>query len=267
VTDPQIVRDPDLARLARIMATLRAPEGCPWDREQSLETLRHYLLEEAHEVLEVMTTADVGAHCEELGDLLLQIAFQAQIRSESGDFALADVVDSICDKMIRRHPHVFGDEDASDASAVKLRWEELKQAEGKKGGPGAVSMALPALMRAEKIGSKAAKVGFDWRDVRGPIAKVREELAEIEAELGADRVDRERVHAEVGDLLFAVVNLARHLDVRPELALHDASSRFTRRFEAVVAKLATRSKRPEDATESELDAAWEAVKRAERNPD
>ncbi len=246
------------------MATLRAPAGCPWDREQSLETLRHYLLEETHEVLEVMTGPDVAAHCEELGDLLLQIAFQAQIRSETGDFELADVVDSICDKMLRRHPHVFGDEDASDASAVKRRWEELKLAEGKKSGPAGVSEHLPALMRAEKIGAKAAKVGFDWRDVTGPIAKVREELAEIEAELAAPVVQAERVHAELGDLLFAVVNLARHLEVRPELAMHDASSRFTRRFEVVVAELAARSRRPEDASEAELDAAWEAAKRAER---
>ena len=174
------------------------------------------------------------------------------------------MVDSICDKMLRRHPHVFGDEDASDASAVKRRWEELKLAEGKKSGPAGVSEHLPALMRAEKIGAKAAKVGFDWRDVTGPIAKVREELAEIEAELAAPVVQAERVHAELGDLLFAVVNLARHLEVRPELAMHDASSRFTRRFEAVVADLAARSRRPEDASEAELDAAWEAAKRAER---
>jgi len=259
------VRDPDLARLARIMATLRAPEGCPWDREQSLETLRHYLLEETHEVLEVMTGPDPAAHCEELGDLLLQIAFQSQIRSERGDFELADVVDSICTKMLRRHPHVFGDERAIDASAVELRWEEIKHAEGKKSGPAAVSEQLPALMRAEKIGSKAARVGFDWPDVGGPIAKVREELAEIEAELAAATPDITRVQAEVGDLLFAVVNLARHLDVRPELALHDASARFTRRFEAVVRQLAAYSQRPEDATAAELDAAWEAAKRAERD--
>ncbi len=258
------MRDPDLARLARIMATLRAPDGCPWDREQSLETLRHYLLEETHEVLEVMTGPDAGAHCEELGDLLLQIAFQAQIRAEAGAFELADVVDAICDKMVRRHPHVFGDEDASDAVAVKRRWEELKQAEGKKSGLAGVSEHLPALMRAEKLSSKAAKFGFDWGDVSGPIAKVREELGEIEAELAKPERDPTRVHAEVGDLLLAVVNVARHLEVRPELAMHDASSRFTRRVAAVEAHLAGLGQRLEDATEAELDAAWEAAKRVER---
>ncbi len=257
-------RDPDLARLARIMATLRAPDGCPWDREQSLETLRHYLLEEAHEVLEVMTSADAAAHCEELGDLMLQIAFQAQIRAEEGAFELADVVDAICDKMVRRHPHVFGDEDASDASAVKRRWEEIKQAEGKKSGLAAVSESLPALMRAEKLSSKAAKLGFDWRDVTGPIAKVREELAEVEAELAQPERDEARIHAEVGDLLLAVVNVARHLEVRPELAMHDAASRMTRRVAAVQAHLAGLGRAIEDATEAELDAAWEAVKRVER---
>ena len=257
------MRSPDLGRLARIMAALRAPDGCPWDREQSLETLRHYLLEEAHEVLEVMTGDDPAAHCEELGDLLLQIAFQSQIRSESGAFELADVVDVICDKMERRHPHVFGDEHAADAGHVTRRWDEIKRQEGKAEGPGAVSGTLPALMRAEKIGHKAAKVGFDWPDVRGAIAKVREELDELERELpgpGAER-DPVRVHAELGDLLFAVTNVARHLGVRPELALHDASVTFTRRFDAMVARL---PRAPEACNAEELDAAWEAVKRDER---
>jgi MazG family protein len=226
-------RDPDLGRLQRIMARLRAPDGCPWDREQSLETLRHYLLEESYEVLEVMTGARPEEHCEELGDLLLQIAFQSQIRSETNNFQLADVVDSICHKMLRRHPHVFGEEDAQDAAAVSSRWEEIKLAEGKRGGPSDVSRQLPALMRAEKIGSKAAKLGFDWPDIAGPIAKVREELAEVEGALG-DGGDRERLHAELGDLLFAVVNVARHLEVRPEQALHHASDRVTRRVEGVV---------------------------------
>lgn len=245
------------------MARLRAPSGCPWDREQSLETLRHYLLEETHEVLEVMTGPDSEKHCEELGDLLLQIAFQSQIRAERGAFQLADVVDRICDKMVRRHPHVFGDEAAADADAVSTRWEEIKAAEGKRADPAAVSEHLPALMRASKIGSRAAKLGFDWGDVHGPIAKVREELAEVERELAAGG-DRDRLHAEVGDLLFAVVNVARHLAVRPELALHDASGRFTRRFASVVAILAERGLAPEDASEGDLDRAWEAAKRDEQ---
>ena len=276
------VRDPDLIRLATIMARLRAPDGCPWDREQSLETLRHYLLEEAHEVLEVMTSDDVAAHCEELGDLLLQIAFQAQLRSETGAFDLADVVQSISDKMVRRHPHVFGDESAADASAVMDRWEQIKRAEGKAHGPAAVSEALPALMRAEKVGAKAAKVGFDWPDVSGPLAKVHEELAELTAEMtnssedrGAERplttksahsaqslpdANAQRVHEELGDLLFAVVNVARHLGVRPELALHDATRRFTARFAEVEAGLAAEGRSVADTSAAELDVRWERAK-------
>lgn len=257
------LRDPDLARLQRIMARLRGPDGCPWDHQQSLETLRHYLLEEAHEVLEVMTGPDADAHCEELGDLLLQIAFQAQLRSERAEFQLADVVDRICDKMVRRHPHVFGDEDARDARAVASRWEEIKRAEGKASAPAAVSEHLPALMRADKVGARAAKVGFDWPDVRGPLAKVREELAEVEAAL-ARGDDHGRVHDEIGDLLFAVVNVARHLAVRPELALHDATARFARRFAHVVEAVERRGHRPEDTSADELDRLWEAAKRDER---
>lgn len=256
------MRDPDLLRLARIMDRLRAPDGCPWDREQSLETLRHYLLEESHEVLEVMAGGDAHAHCEELGDLLLQVAFQAQIRRERGEFELADAVDSICDKMVRRHPHVFGDEDATDIPAVRARWDEIKRAEGKPHGPAAVSEHLPALMRAEKVGQKASKVGFDWpADPRaaGPIAKVREELAELEEVLAAG-ADPGRVHAELGDLLFAVVNVARHVHARPEVALHDATARFVRRFAHVEASLAAEGRTVEGTPADELDRRWGLAK-------
>ncbi|MFO0746524.1 MAG: nucleoside triphosphate pyrophosphohydrolase [Myxococcota bacterium] len=258
------MRDPDLARLARIMERLRAPDGCPWDREQSLETLRHYLLEESHEVLEVMAGPDAHAHCEELGDLLLQVAFQAQIRRERGEFELADAVDSICDKMVRRHPHVFGDESADDVARVRARWDEIKSAEGKSHGPGAVSEHLPALMRAEKVGAKASKVGFDWpedRRARGPIAKVREELAELEEVLAAETIDLARAHAELGDLLFAVVNVARHVGVRPEVALLDATSRFVRRFDHVEAGLVADGKAVLGTAPDELDRRWAEAKR------
>ena len=255
------VRDPGLIRLARIMHALRAPDGCPWDREQSLETLRHYLLEESHEVLEVMTGDDAAAHREELGDLLLQIAFQSQLRSEDGQFDLADVVTAISDKLVSRHPHVFGDEEASDAAAVTARWDEIKRREGKPSGPGAVSPHLPALMRAEKIGEKAKKVGFDWPDISGPLAKVTEELAELEAARGIEEPEarQRRVHEELGDLLFSVVNVARHLEVRPELALHDACARFLARFAEVERRVPETKK----ASLAELDAAWEAAKRGE----
>lgn len=258
----QEVRDPELIRLARIMHALRAPDGCPWDREQTLETLRHYLLEESHEVLEVMTGADPKAHCEELGDLLLQIAFQSQIQSEHGHFDLHDVVSAISDKLVSRHPHVFGDETAADSEAVLTRWDELKVKEGKPTGPAAVSPHLPALMRAEKIGEKARKVGFDWPDVTGPLAKVTEELGELEAaRLITDPEQRQqRLHEELGDLLFSVVNVARHLGVRPELALHDASARFLTRFEGVKARVPDTAR----ASLAELDNAWEAAKRDER---
>lgn len=256
-------RDPGLIRLAEIMHALRAPDGCPWDREQSLETLRHYLLEEAHEVLDVMTGDDPKAHAEELGDLLLQIAFQAQIQSERAHFDLHDVVSAISDKLVSRHPHVFGDERAADSAAVTARWDEIKKKEGKPSGPAAVSSNLPALMRAEKVGEKAKKLGFDWPDVSGPIAKVTEELAELEAVRADPTLDPERrqrrLHEELGDLLFSVVNVARHLDVRPELALHDATARFLTRFAGVEARVPDTSK----ASLAELDAAWEAAKRDE----
>lgn len=266
------VRDPGLIRLARIMHALRAPDGCPWDREQSLETLRHYLLEESHEVLEVMTGDDAAAHCEELGDLLLQIAFQAQLRSERAHFDLADVVNAISDKLVSRHPHVFGDERAADAAAVTARWDELKRQEGKVTGPLGVSAHLPALMRAEKIGDKAKKVGFDWPDIAGPLAKITEELAELEAarQLSDPDTRARRVHEELGDLLFSVVNVARHLAVRPELALHDACARFQARFAGVerrVPGLASADLDPSDPGAADrlaaLDAAWEAAKRDE----
>ncbi len=256
------VRDPGLVRLARIMHALRAPDGCPWDREQSLETLRHYLLEESHEVLEVMTGDDTAAHCEELGDLLLQVAFQSQLRSEVQAFDLADVVTSICNKLESRHPHVFGDERAADAAAVSRRWDEIKHKEGKPKGPAGVSTQLPALIRAEKIGEKAKKVGFDWPDVEGPLAKVTEELGELQnaRQIADPELRQRRLHEELGDLLFSVVNVARHLGIRPELALHDASARFTSRFAGVNARI------PDTTTASltELDAAWEAAKRDER---
>ncbi|MCC6622847.1 MAG: nucleoside triphosphate pyrophosphohydrolase [Deltaproteobacteria bacterium] len=257
------MRTPELGRLADIMARLRAPDGCPWDREQSLETLRHYLLEETHEVLEVMTGDDPAAHCEELGDLLLQVAFQSQIRAERGEFELADAVDAICDKLVRRHPHVFGDESADDAARVAQRWEEIKRDEGKAHGVAGVSEHLPALMRADKVGHKAAKAGFDWpadARARGPIAKVREELAELEEVVARDPIDAARAHAELGDLLFAVVNVARHLGVRPELALHDATARFADRFARVEGSLAAVGLAMATTPPDVLDAHWEAAK-------
>jgi tetrapyrrole methylase family protein/MazG family protein len=250
-------RPPRLERLELIMSRLRAPDGCPWDREQSLETLRHYLLEETYEVLDAMSDDDPAHHCEELGDLLLQIAFQTQIRREQGGFVLADVVDSICDKMERRHPHVFGDEAAHDAEAVSKRWEEIKAQEGK-GGLSDISRALPALMVAEKVGEKAAKVGFDWQNVEGPLAKVEEELEELRQTIKSG--DKDAAVSELGDLLFASVNVARHLNIRPELALRGTIDRFTTRFAHIESRLLEQGRQVSDATPNELNTLWEEAK-------
>ena len=242
------------------MRQLRAPDGCPWDREQSLSSLQPYLLEESYEVLEVMDGDDAASHREELGDLLFQVVFQSQIRAESGAFELADVVDGICDKLTRRHPHVFADEDVSDPEAVAVRWEELKLAEGK-GDIADVSKALPALMRAAKVGKKAAKVGFDWPDIAGPIAKLREEVDELASAVEHESADR--VADELGDVLFAAVNVARHARVDPELTLRRTTERFLERFQWV------RNTLREDGVElgrddvdlATLDTLWEEAKR------
>ena len=250
----------DLERLAEIMRRLRAEDGCPWDREQSLTTLKPYLLEEAYEVLEVMDGEDAELHREELGDLLFQIVFQSQLRAETGAFALADVVDGISDKLTRRHPHVFGDEDAGDPAAVAKRWEELKAAEGK-GDITDVPKALPALTRAAKVGKKAAKVGFDWPEVTGPVEKLVEEVGELQEAIAEGTP--ERVHDELGDVLFTAVNVARHTGVDPELALRATTERFLERFQWVRNTLRVRGvELGRDQVDLEtLDALWDEAKR------
>ncbi len=239
------------------MAALRAPGGCPWDREQTLESLRPYLLEEAYEVLEVMTGEDGELHAEELGDLLFQVVFQAQIRSERGEFDLRDVVGAISEKLTRRHPHVFGDEDASDPEAVSARWDELKAQEGK-GGIEDIPRALPALSRAAKVGKKAAKVGFDWPDVAGPLSKVDEEAHELRRAISA--ADSAAIEHELGDLLFAAVNVSRHLGVDPELALRAATERFLDRFAHVRDRLAQDGQTPQEVSLERLDELWNEAK-------
>ncbi|TNF28545.1 MAG: nucleoside triphosphate pyrophosphohydrolase [Deltaproteobacteria bacterium] len=255
--------DPAVGRLVEVVRALRAPDGCPWDRAQTLTSLRHHLLEEAYEVADVMAGGDAAVHREELGDLLFQIVLQAQIREEQGAFALGDVADDIRDKLVRRHPHVFGDEPNGDADRLNLRWEELKRAEGK-GGAASVPRAFPALMRAEKVTARAARVGFDWPDVTGPLAKVDEETAELRAELAApDAPGRQaRIAAEVGDLLFAAVNVARHLGVHPEEALGAATDRFLARYGHVEAALEARGQGFGDVDADALDVLWEGAKRA-----
>jgi nucleoside triphosphate diphosphatase len=258
-------------RLVEIMARLLAPDGCPWDREQTLATLRPFLVEETYEVLDAIEQGDAGHHCEELGDLLMQVVFHAAIRQAEGAFAIDDVVAGICDKLVRRHPHVFGDGAAmSSSSEVLTQWEAIKAQEKLSkqqpgGGPvrtlAAVPRGLPALARAAKLGSKAGRVGFDWGGWEGSAAKVREEIGEVE-EVAHSGGDPAQAHHEIGDLLFAVVNLARKLEVDPESALHDASARFTRRFEYIEDRLAADGRGPAQSDLVEMDRLWDEAKAA-----
>ncbi len=260
----------NISRLIEIMAALRTPgSGCPWDLEQDFRTIAPYTLEEAYEVADAIARDDLAGLKDELGDLLLQVAFHARMAQEQGAFDFADVVETITSKLIRRHPHVFADADGNTAQAVEGLWEQIKAKEkaerGEKAPSGAlagVPVTLPALTRALKLQNKAGRVGFDWNDPRAVLAKIREETDEIEAEL--DRGDKGRIAAEVGDLLFAVVNLARHLRADPEGALRETNLKFERRFGAIERALATRGKTPKDASLAEMDALWDEAKAAEK---
>lgn len=263
------VRGSSFPRLVEVMARLLAPDGCPWDREQTLTTLRPFLVEETYEVLDALDRGDVGGHCEELGDVLMQVVFHAAIRQAEGAFAIDDVVGSIVDKLVRRHPHVFGPPGASDASTsaeVLTQWEQIKAAEKKaaKDGPqrtlAGVARALPALLRAQKLGSKAGRVGFDWGGWQGSMAKVREEVGEVEELAVAGEKATPAAHHEIGDLLFAVVNLARKLEVDAESALSDASTRFERRFAFIEDRLRERGRTPAESNLDEMDALWNDAK-------
>ena len=259
-TDALDPRWTPLEQLLRIMARLRAPDGCPWDREQSHATLRQSVIEEAYEVAAAINSGDDANLREELGDLLLQVVFHAQMASERGDWNFDTVASGIVEKLVRRHPHVFGSENASDSAAVLTRWEEIKRAE--KGNTAAasaldgVSEGLPSLMRAEKVQKKAAKVGFDWSELPPVVAKVREEIAEVEDALG----DADKVEEEVGDLLFSVVNLARKLKVDGEVALQRATDKFATRFRQVESIARERGLALEKMTLAEMDEIWDAVK-------
>ncbi len=250
-----------LARLQALMARLRGPDGCPWDREQTLETLKPCLLEETHELLETMTEESPGPHLEELGDVLLQVVFQSLIREERGEFALDDVAHALCDKLVRRHPHVFGDVAVGGSADVLRNWEAIKKDERP---PRAsvldgVPRSLPALLRAQRTQAKAARVGFDWPDAAGPLAKIAEEAAELKEAAGAgDDVDA--IRREAGDLLFSVVNLCRFLDVDAEQALQATTDRFARRFRHVEARAKAEGVEMKDAPLEILDRYWEEAK-------
>jgi MazG family protein len=225
-----------LVRLVGVMRRLLGPGGCPWDREQTFESLRKYALEEACEVIDAIDSGDRAAIREELGDLLLQVVFQAELGRREGSFAIDDVVAGIVDKLVHRHPHVFGDVEARDAEQVLGNWEKLKAKEkGDRGILSGVPRSMPALTRAQRIGEKVARVGFDWPDARGSREKVAEEIGELDEAIARD--DRSAVEAEMGDALFALVNLARHLDVDAEGALRRTIDKFTRRFAHVEARV------------------------------
>ena len=258
----------DITRLIEIMAALRTPgSGCPWDLEQTFQTIAPYTLEEAYEVADAIVRDDRPALKAELGDLLLQVVYHARMAEEEGAFDFGDVVEVVTAKMIRRHPHVFADEQGRTAEAAKGMWDRIKaaekaeQGEAPKGALAGVPVALPALTRALKLQNKAGTVGFDWNDPRAVLAKIREETDEIEAALDAGQ--QAEAAREVGDLLFAVVNLARHLSTDPEGVLRETNLKFERRFASIERALAAKGKRPQDATLEEMDALWDAAKAAE----
>ncbi len=269
----------DIHRLIEIMAALRDPEaGCPWDVEQTFASIAPYTIEEAYEVADAIERGETEDLREELGDLLLQVVFHARMAEEAGLFDFGGVVEAITAKLVRRHPHVFGDARGLDSDAVKALWgrikaeEKLKRAEARAraglgpevthGALGGVPRSMPALTRALKLQEKAAKVGFDWDDIAGVVAKLREEIAETEAEIASG--SRDRLAAEMGDLLFAAVNLARFVEIDPEAALRGANAKFERRFAHIEQRLAQRGQRPEAASLDSMEALWQEAKSFER---
>lgn len=288
-----------IERLHEIMVRLRDPEkGCPWDREQTLSSLKPCVLEETYELLAAMDRPeDKANYVEELGDVLLQVMFQSVMAEQEGRFSFDDVANAIADKLVHRHPHVFGNVDAKDAATVLKNWEQIKQMEHKKearhSALDGVPPTLPGLLKAQRTQEKAARVGFDWKDANGPLAKIEEELGELKAEIESLRVgqgsegdqgktlrdpdktlqdpkvmkarpiDLERVKAELGDLLFSVCNLARHLHVDSESAVEGTTAKFARRFRAVEAGAKAQGRPLKDMTLAEMDALWDAAKHEE----
>ncbi|MBM3619320.1 MAG: nucleoside triphosphate pyrophosphohydrolase [Alphaproteobacteria bacterium] len=259
-----------MERLIAIMAWLRHPErGCPWDREQDFVSIAPYTIEEAYEVADAIERRDMADLRDELGDLLLQVVYHARMAEEEGAFAFADVAAAINRKMIDRHPHVFGPESVRDATAQTAAWEAAKAAErAGKAQPDdsvldGVARALPALLRAEKLQKRAARVGFDWGAPGPVIDKIEEEIGEVRAEIAAG-APVERLTDEIGDVLFAVANLARHLKINPEAALRATNDKFTRRFRHVEQSLKAQGRSPETASLEEMEALWVEAKRAER---
>ncbi len=255
-----------LPKLVELMNRLLADDGCPWDREQTLDTLRPYLLEEAHEALEAIASGDVAHHCEELGDVLFQIVFQSALRAREQRFGIDDVVGSIHDKMVRRHPHVFGDWTVKDSTEVLANWDKLKAAEKQQKGEAArpkrtldgVPKAMPALLRAERLGEKAARVNFDWPDVGGVREKVNEELAELDHAIASG--DRAAIEEELGDVLFVLARLGTKLGLSSEVALLQAAARFESRFATVEDRVAHLGRTLTSMTPEEYETEWRRAK-------
>jgi nucleoside triphosphate diphosphatase len=268
-TADSLPREP-MARLLAVMAWLRDRQhGCPWDVDQTFRTIAPYTIEEAYEVADAIERDDLPALKEELGDLLLQVVYHAQMAREAGAFSFADVAAAVADKMVDRHPHVFGDARIATAEAQTASWEARKAAERAARKDGAVepagtldgvARALPALLRAEKIQKRAARVGFDWKQTGPVIDKIEEELGELRAELAAGTVDQARLTDELGDVLFAAANLARHCKVDPEAALRATNDKFERRFRYIERRLAEAGRKPVDASLEEMEALWQEAK-------
>ena len=255
---------PAFARLVEIMATLRSPTGCPWDREQTPDSLKPYLVEETYEVLDALEAKDLPAFKEELGDLLLQIVFHSQLMAEAGVFTIEDVAQAITDKLVRRHPHVFGDVKVQDANEVVQNWVKIKAKE--KAGKAdrsvlaGVPQGAPALIQAQRLGEKASQVGFDWTSAADVFQKVEEETRELAATLTTQSPEQQE--HELGDLLFAITNLARHLNLDAETALRKAGKRFSARFRYIETKLEDNGEDIHQTSPARLETLWEEAKRA-----
>jgi len=281
VPDPSLTDSPTAAaarefvRLIEIMAALRAPDGCPWDREQTIDTLKKYVLEETYELLEAIDAHDHEALREELGDFLFEAVFVAQLEQEAGHFTIADSVKAVADKLVRRHPHVFkrdeGEAALETANQVRVRWEEVKAQE--RGGQekpktllSGIPRALPSLLRAYQIGARAHSVGFDWNKPADVIEKIREEVEEVAEVVCADGpLDHERAEEEMGDLLFAMAHLARRLGIEPEAALRKANDKFTRRFTAMESRISAKGTTMAAMSLDELEDEWRVSKAQEKD--
>jgi len=251
-------------QLVQLMTTLRGAQGCPWDRKQTLSTLKPFVIEESYEVIDAIDRNDRAALAEELGDFLLQAVFIAEITREEGSFDIYDAVTAIHDKLVRRHPHVFGDVKADDAEQVLVNWEKLKNEERKaenKSVLAGVPQSLPALLRASRLTEKAARVGFDWRRTEDVFAKLEEEIGELHEAIESG--DESKVHDEVGDLLFTLANIARKLNVNAEEALQSTNRKFTRRFESMERSVRDEGQNLDQLTLEQIDALWDAAKASE----